>query len=332
MGATDVDLVRAAAQGDAAAFGVVLHRHRPALLAIAVAFVGRDDAEDVVHDAFLVALRHVGELRDPGAAGAWLRAIVRTQCLMRLRARREQAAGDPQDLASSSSDSSPEEVIERLALRDWVWAAIERLSEPLQVVALLRYFGTRCSYDEIAAVLGVPIGTVRSRLNQVRHKLADALMEEATLAHPDVGARDAAGDRYYRDCVDAANRGDFSGYAETWAPDITGRTPTGPTIRGRDRLVRMMTDSTPGAGVQVQLDRVISCSRVTVLEAQFENPPHAPEHCPPATTQIHLHPHGRTRSILFAYGESWRRAETAPRTKTTARGDVPQLRSRSWIS
>jgi RNA polymerase sigma-70 factor (ECF subfamily) len=79
MRSTDGDLVRCAVRGDAAALGLVLHRHRPSLLAIAIGLVGRDDAEDIVHDAFLVALRYVDELRDPSAAGAWLRAIVRTQ-------------------------------------------------------------------------------------------------------------------------------------------------------------------------------------------------------------------------------------------------------------
>jgi RNA polymerase sigma-70 factor (ECF subfamily) len=317
MGVTDADLVRAATQGDAAALGIVLYRHRPALLAIAVGMVGRDDAEDIVHDAFLVALRHIGALRDPSAAGSWLRAIVCTQSLMRLRARREQPADDLHNVAGAASDATPEEVIERLALRDWVWSAIERLSEPLQIVALLRHFSTHCSYDEIARILGLPVGTVRSRLNQVRLKLADALMQEATLAHPDVGARNAATGRYYRDGVDAANRGDLSGYAERWAPDIRGVAHAGPTVDGRERLAQVMTDGTPGAGVLVRLDRVIASSRLTILEAHFENPSDAPEHCPLPTTQVHFHPQGRTRSILFTFGERRTSAETAPRTPTT---------------
>ena len=134
--ASDAELIRSAARGDAAALGAVLHRHRPALLATAVALIGRDEAEDVVHDAFLVAMRHVGELRDPSAAGAWLRAIVRTQALMRLRGRRERPMADIDALAGVGGGPGPEEAIEALALRAWVWSALERLSEPLRVVAL----------------------------------------------------------------------------------------------------------------------------------------------------------------------------------------------------
>ena len=301
--ASDAELIRSAARGDAAALGAVLHRHRPALVVTAVALTGRDEAEDVVHDAFLIAMRHVGELRDPSAAGAWLRAIVRTEALMRLRGRRERPMADIDALAEVGGGPGPEEAIEALALRAWVWSALERLSEPLRVVALLRFFATRCSYQEIAAILDLPVGTVRSRLNQVKLRLAEALLTEAARAHPDIPAREQAAARYHHDCVDAVNRGDLSGCTERWAPDVAGRLIGGPAIRGRAGLARAIADNTPRAGVRVLLDRVIASEQITVLEARLSNPPDAPTHCPPATTQVHFHPGGRTQSILFAYAD-----------------------------
>ena len=48
---------------------------------------------------------------------------------------------------------------------------------------MLRYFGSYASYEEISAILGVPVGTVKSRLNQVKVKLADVLLETAGLEH-----------------------------------------------------------------------------------------------------------------------------------------------------
>ena len=53
------------------------------------------------------------------------------------------------------------------------------------MTVMLRYFTRRASYDEIAATLGVPVGTVRSRLNQAKSRLADALMQTASAAHLD---------------------------------------------------------------------------------------------------------------------------------------------------
>jgi RNA polymerase sigma factor (sigma-70 family) len=302
--ASDAELIRSATNGDAAALGAVLHRHQPALLASAVTLVGRDEAEDVVHDAFLVAVRRVGELRDPSAAGAWLRTIVRTESLMRLRRRRERPTADLEALVGAADGPGPGEAIEALALRGWVWSALERLSEPLRVVALLRFFGTRCSYEEIAAILDLPVGTVRSRLNQVKVKLADALLIEASRAHPDIAAREQAAALYHRDCVDAVNDGDLSGYTERWARDIAGHPTGAPAIHGRAGLARMIADNTPRAGVRVLLDRVIASEQITVLEARLANPSDAPDHCPTTTTQVHFHPGGRTESILFAFTDA----------------------------
>ena len=301
MDLPDADLARAAAGGDIASLGVLLQRHHARLLGLAVTIVGHDDAEDVVHDGFLVALRHIGELRDPAAAAGWLQAIVRTQCLMRLRGRREEAVADLSERAGPASDAMPEEELERMALRDWVWAALEGLSEPLRVVAMLRYFGTQTSYDEIAAVLDVPVGTVRSRLNQVRLKLADRLLAEASRAHSDIARKQADSERHFHEAFARVNQGDFSGYADTWADDIHARYGAQPSVRGRERLVRVLHDNTPGAGVQIHLQRVIPSKGVTVVEARFENPPDNPEHCPPLTTQVFFHPEGRTTGVILAF-------------------------------
>ena len=71
----------------------------------------------------------------------------------------------PGRVESDLSESSVEEAIERLALREWVWAALYELPEVLRVTAMLRYFGSYSSYEEISAILGVPVGTVKSRLS-----------------------------------------------------------------------------------------------------------------------------------------------------------------------
>ncbi len=76
-----------------------------------------------------------------------------------------------------------EEIVDGLALRDWVWTALSTLPTPLQATAMLRWFGSHPSYTEIAAILGVPVGTVRSRLSEAQHQLAEALLESAGLSH-----------------------------------------------------------------------------------------------------------------------------------------------------
>ena len=83
---TDADLVRAAQAGDTAGLGALLERHRSRLHAIAVSILGHGpQAEDAVQDACVIALRRIGELRDPAAARAWLAAILVNVCRGQLR-------------------------------------------------------------------------------------------------------------------------------------------------------------------------------------------------------------------------------------------------------
>lgn len=70
---TDAELAIAARGGDCTCLGVLLERHRARLYAAALRVLGfRPEAEDAVHDRFLIALRHIGDLKDPQAIVGWL--------------------------------------------------------------------------------------------------------------------------------------------------------------------------------------------------------------------------------------------------------------------
>ena len=134
-----------------------------ALLAVAVSMLGHGpQAEDAVHDAFLIALRRIGELRDPAAARAWLLAILVNFCRGALR----RPAVDRRRRAPTGRRHG--EVAIDTAMRDWVSTALERFSEPLRLAVMLRYFTGASSYEAIADICGVPVGTVRSRLSAAR--------------------------------------------------------------------------------------------------------------------------------------------------------------------
>jgi RNA polymerase sigma factor (sigma-70 family) len=169
MAAMEADLVRAAQHGDAAALGAVLTRHEAAMRAVALGILGH--GPDADQDAMLTAVRRIGEVRDPLAVGAWLRSIVRNNC--RALFRRPAPPALPID-----GGVTPEEVLEKHALRDWVWHAIGELSEADRLVTLLRHFSGVTAYDQIAALCGLPAGAVRSRLSHARRGLADKLRRD----------------------------------------------------------------------------------------------------------------------------------------------------------
>lgn len=207
---SDIELARAAQNGDAAGLGVLLERHRSALYALALRILGHGpEAQDAVQDAFFVALSSIDRLREPEAVGRWLRGILRNVCLMRLREKRGEILFEerPHHVEESVFESSAEEAIDRLALREWVWAALYELPEVLRVTAMLRYFGSYPSYEEIAAVLSVPVGTVRSRLNQAKLKLAEALLKTARLEHDEARKITESQTRYFTAVFDEYNRG-----------------------------------------------------------------------------------------------------------------------------
>ena len=122
----DASLVRRAQAGDVSGLGELLERHRALLHAVAVGMLGHgSQAEDAVHDTFVIALRRIGDLRDPAAARAWLLAILGNVCRAQLR----RAMPEPMaDVPEPSAGMPVEAAIDRLVLRDWVWAALDRLS------------------------------------------------------------------------------------------------------------------------------------------------------------------------------------------------------------
>lgn len=284
---SDDELVAAARGGDAMYFGLLLERHRAGMYAVALAVLGwRPDAEDAVQDAMVAALSRLNQLRDPAAAGPWLRAIARNQARMRLRSQlREPRVGLPsEDLPSG--EATPEELLEDRALRDWLCSALAGLSEPLQLAVLLRYFTGVTSYAEIAAVCGVPIGTVRSRLNDARRQLTNALCSTADTTHDDSGALTARRRREAQELLSSAPQGGFrAALASAAVPDLVFLGPQGQRAHGQDTLLRIM-ESDLDAGVGQHLVNVAAGHRVTILECDLLSPLNHPDHCPPGVIWV----------------------------------------------
>ena len=86
VSASDAVLATRACAGDLEALAGLFERYRPALYAAAIRLLrNREDALDAVQETSVIALLRLGSLRDPAAVGGWLRAVVRSVCLMRLR-------------------------------------------------------------------------------------------------------------------------------------------------------------------------------------------------------------------------------------------------------
>lgn len=305
----DSELVAAAQHGDATSLGALLQRYWPALVSQAIALLGNvADAEDVAQDTVIVALGGIDRLREPDAAGAWLRAITRNLCYARLRRRWRDLPLDDALIAQIDAAvlRSAEQSLDRLALRDWIWTALAELPEPLRVTAMLRYFSAMSSYDAIARILDVPPGTVASRLNLVKGRLADALLRTADLPHDD--ARELA-DRLQRYAVDMfANYNDDGDLGQAFGDlldeEVIATQPGCPPLAGRDRVVDDLArrrDEDRGAGVGLLLRTIRASRDVMVLEADFLVPPGVTHACPPTLVEVHLMRNGLTRRLYRCF-------------------------------
>ena len=175
---TDAELVAAALAGDRGAFGVLIDRHRGRAETVARGMLGsREDAEDVVQEALLQAYVGLDRLREPELFGAWLCGIAVNLARMRLRGARDRPTPldpggrvPPSALAATTTDASPEQVVEELDSLAAVRAALEPLPPSERDVVLMHYVDG-LTPQEIGALLGERAGTVRVRLHRARGRL-----------------------------------------------------------------------------------------------------------------------------------------------------------------
>jgi RNA polymerase sigma-70 factor (ECF subfamily) len=173
------DLVGAACAGDRAALNRLLAGARPRLLAVALRMVkDRDDAEDVVQEALLKVCRHLTHFEARSAFTTWLHRIVVNAALDRLRRQQprwERVPPPAEDerhapAPEAVDEETPERLVARAETGAVVRGAIATLSAPHQEALELRELEGE-SYQTIAEIARVPVGTVMSRLHHARRKL-----------------------------------------------------------------------------------------------------------------------------------------------------------------
>lgn len=181
----DLALARRIADGEAAAFELMMRRHNRRLFRLARATLRNDaDAEDALQDAYLAAYRSIARFRGDASLFTWLSRLVLNECFGRLRKRgRREAlcpiAGDIEDEADAmiiNDFDPPYHAAARSQLRALLEARLDALPVAFRTVFVLRSV-EELSVEETATCLGIPEATVRSR-----HFRANAMLRES-LSH-----------------------------------------------------------------------------------------------------------------------------------------------------
>ncbi len=170
--AHDAALVTAAKKGDLDAFEALVRRHTRAVYAHALRFFGNQtSAEDTVQEVFIKVYRSLDSFDERSRFSTWLYRVTRNACLDQVRAgRRVPVPVDPLDVASRATGDLADQVAVAATIEEGMRSLAPEDRDALSAVAL---FGL--TYAEAAEALGVPAGTVKSRVFRARRTLASIL-------------------------------------------------------------------------------------------------------------------------------------------------------------
>jgi RNA polymerase sigma-70 factor (ECF subfamily) len=169
-----------ARSGDPAAWDILFRRYQLPLYVYVFELVHDEQASlDIVQETFINASRHLDSLREDGKFGSWLFGIAHQKCLQRWRKQgREAVALEEFAAAPVDSEEDPAELLIRAEQE----AAVMKLLNQLPVAqrsVLLLHFIEDFPLEDIAAVTGTALGTVKSRLHYAKKALKKLIGEEA---------------------------------------------------------------------------------------------------------------------------------------------------------
>ena len=178
----DAALLDRFARGDRAALDELFRRYRTVAYRVAFRLLGREaDALDAVQDGFIKALTHLDRFRGHSSFKTWFLRIVCNAALDMGRHRKRDGWNDrPGEPAPPGTEERPPEAnLERVELRRVIDDALARLPAAQRQTFVLHVDGG-LSYREVAAALGISIGTVMSRLFYARQKLRALLADRVS--------------------------------------------------------------------------------------------------------------------------------------------------------
>ena len=179
----DHDIIARILAGDTHRFSVIVDRYKDRAYALASRLLGnREEAEEILQDAFVKAYRSLADFRGESRFGTWFYRILYNACMTRVSRRQGSAASldDPETIggesAIASNDPDALESIteeERFEILD---AEMQKLPEKFRAVLVLFYVQGQ-KYEEIAKVLDLPLSTVKTHLFRARALLRTRVLD-----------------------------------------------------------------------------------------------------------------------------------------------------------
>lgn len=178
---SDAELIQQSRAGEREAFGQLVERHQQRLFAGMVKMLGSsEDAREAVQEAFILAYQKLDTFQGKAAFPTWLHRIAINAAISRKRREKHGTLSlnhdshhpaDPVDRRAGADPTSP---VEQQETQIIVRQALDALPDEFRIVLILKEFeGYR--YEQIAEIVGIPLGTVRSRIHRARSELREKL-------------------------------------------------------------------------------------------------------------------------------------------------------------
>jgi RNA polymerase sigma-70 factor (ECF subfamily) len=175
--------IKAIRQGDQEALGKLLEAYRPRLFNVCLRMVGnREDAAELTQDVMVKVVQHLDSFTGAAALSTWMIRIAMNLSISHLRKRKLRQAHSLESAPPGSGDPTPQTLRQRLQdgrepgpaqsveqneLIERLYECLDRVEEDLRAVLVLRDID-QMDYQQMAEVLGIPVGTVKSRLFRAR--------------------------------------------------------------------------------------------------------------------------------------------------------------------
>lgn len=169
--ADDRRLVELALEGDDAAFGYLFERYRDAMHRLFVQRLGGvADADDLLQETFIKVYINLHRYRPDYTFGQWVYTIARNTFIDFVRRRQEELPIDERFAAPASTAPTPEESVIHRQQRSQIEHYLDRLTPRYRRLMTMRFF-EEYSYEEIAAKLSLPLGTVKTQIHRAREQM-----------------------------------------------------------------------------------------------------------------------------------------------------------------
>ena len=185
MKPTDNEIIQRIVEGDQRAYAELVDRHKDKAMTLAVRMLkNRNEAEEALQDAFIRAFRALPSFEKKSSFSTWFYRIVFNVCSSVLHKRGnnnllsiDSGQDDEMKIEISSSDDEPDIEFENKEFSEIIRSEISNMDESYSSI-LTMFFLQEMSYEEIIAVTGLPLGTVKNRLFRARMQLRTAVLKQ----------------------------------------------------------------------------------------------------------------------------------------------------------